>query len=65
MTQWGGQRGTEQVAVIFVFLTLACVVLSLRLFTRVVLIRNHGLEDIVITAAFVSDSCHGLGKQQF
>lgn len=53
MANWGGRHGTAQVVVVFVFLGLALIVLSLRLFTRVIVTRNHGPEDWVITAAFV------------
>ncbi|KAI4720419.1 hypothetical protein E4T48_03322 [Aureobasidium sp. EXF-10727] len=53
MTLWGGQHGTTQVAIVFVFLVLAFIILSLRLFTRVIVTRNHGPEDWVIAAAFV------------
>lgn len=52
MVQWGGYEGTKQVIIVSVFLALSFVVLSLRLFTRVVVTRNYGLEDLVITAAF-------------
>ena len=54
MAQWGGPKGTTHVVLTFVFLGLAFLVLSLRLFTRGVLMRNLGFEDWVITAAFVS-----------
>lgn len=54
MVQWGGYEGTKQVIIVSVFLALSFVVLSLRLFTRVIVTRNYGLEDLVITAAFVS-----------
>lgn len=53
MANWGGREGTIQVVIVFVFLGLASIVLSLRLFTRVVVTGNHGPEDWVITAAFV------------
>ncbi|KEQ60632.1 uncharacterized protein M437DRAFT_27966, partial [Aureobasidium melanogenum CBS 110374] len=52
-----GRQGTTQVVIVFVFLGLAFIILSLRLFTRVIVTRNHGPEDWVITAAFV-----GLGQ---
>ncbi|THY74742.1 hypothetical protein D6C87_03260 [Aureobasidium pullulans] len=52
MVQWGGYEGTKQVIIVSVFLALSFVVLSLRLFTRVIVTRNYGLEDLVITAAF-------------
>ncbi|KAI5207910.1 hypothetical protein E4T39_01681 [Aureobasidium subglaciale] len=52
MVEWGGREGTKQVVIVFVFLALAFIVLSLRLFTRVIVTRNHGLEDWVIAAAF-------------
>ncbi|KEQ98823.1 hypothetical protein AUEXF2481DRAFT_1655 [Aureobasidium subglaciale EXF-2481] len=52
MVEWGGREGTKQVVIVFVFLALALIVLSLRLFTRVIVTRNHGLEDWVIAAAF-------------
>lgn len=57
MASWGGRQGTTQVVIVFVFLGLAFIILSLRLFTRVIVTRNHGPEDWVITAAFV-----GLGQ---
>ncbi|CAD0112471.1 unnamed protein product [Aureobasidium uvarum] len=53
MAHWGGRHGTTQVVIVFVFLVLAFIVLSLRLFTRVIVTRNHGPEDWVIAAAFV------------
>ncbi|KAI4732859.1 hypothetical protein E4T50_16580 [Aureobasidium sp. EXF-12298] len=53
MASWGGREGTIQVVIVFVFLGLAFIILSLRLFTRVIVTRNHGPEDWVITAAFV------------
>jgi hypothetical protein len=53
MTLWGGRMQTEQVAIVLVFLTLAFIILSLRLYTRVIVTRNHGLEDWFIVAAFV------------
>ncbi|KAH0386702.1 hypothetical protein KCU92_g2450, partial [Aureobasidium melanogenum] len=52
MASWGGREGTIQVVIVFVFLGLAFIILSLRLFTRVIVTRNHGPEDWVITAAF-------------
>ncbi|KAH0260536.1 hypothetical protein KCU91_g14569, partial [Aureobasidium melanogenum] len=52
MASWGGRQGTTQVVIVFVFLGLAFIILSLRLFTRVIVTRNHGPEDWVITAAF-------------
>ncbi|KAH0363640.1 hypothetical protein KCU65_g7232, partial [Aureobasidium melanogenum] len=52
MASWGGREGTKQVVIVFVFLGLAFIILSLRLFTRVIVTRNHGPEDWVITAAF-------------
>ena len=53
MAMWGGRTGAEQVAIVLVFLILAFVVLSLRLYTRVIVTRYHGSEDWVIAAAFV------------
>lgn len=53
MAQWGGRKETEQVVVVLVFFALALIILSLRLYTRVILTRNHGPEDWVITVAFV------------
>lgn len=53
MANWGGREGTIQVVIVFVFLVLASIILSLRLFTRVIITGNHGPEDWVITAAFV------------
>jgi hypothetical protein len=44
---------SEQVVIVLVFLILAFIILSLRLYTRVIVTRNHGPEDWVITAAFV------------
>ncbi|KAK6001408.1 hypothetical protein QM012_002739 [Aureobasidium pullulans] len=52
MARWGGRDGTTQVVIVFVFLVLAFIILSLRLFTRFIVTRNHGPEDWVITAAF-------------
>ncbi|KAG9645363.1 hypothetical protein KCU95_g10263, partial [Aureobasidium melanogenum] len=52
MASWGGREGTTQVVIVFVFLGLAFIILSLRLFTRAIVTRNHGPEDWVITAAF-------------
>lgn len=56
MVSWGGREGTIQVVIVLVFLGLTFIILSLRLFTRVIVTRNHGPEDWVITAAFVGDS---------
>lgn len=53
MTLWGGRKETEQVAVVLVFTILALIILSLRLYTRLIVTRNHGPEDWVITVAFV------------
>lgn len=53
MTLWGGRKATEQVVVVVVFLTLALIILSLRLYTRVIVTRNHGPEDWFVTVAFV------------
>ena len=53
MASWGGREGTTQVVIVFVFLGLAFIILSLRLFTRVIVTRIYGPEDWVITAAFV------------
>jgi hypothetical protein len=53
MALWGGRRETEQIVIVLVFLVLAFIVLSLRLYTRLIVTRNHGPEDFVITAAFV------------
>ncbi|KAI4845564.1 hypothetical protein E4T44_05544 [Aureobasidium sp. EXF-8845] len=52
MALWGGRRETEQVVIVLVFLILAFIILSLRLYTRLIVTRNHGPEDLVITAAF-------------
>ncbi|KAI4725042.1 hypothetical protein E4T49_07178 [Aureobasidium sp. EXF-10728] len=52
MAHWGGRHGTTQVVIVFVFLVLAFIILSLRLFTRMIVTRNHGPEDWVIAAAF-------------
>lgn len=37
----------------FLFTTLAFVVISARLFTRAVLVRNVGVDDILMCIAFV------------
>lgn len=58
MTLWGGRKDTEQVGVVLAFTTLALVILSLRLYTRLVVTQNHGPEDWVITLAFVWLSDH-------
>ncbi|KAH0285567.1 hypothetical protein KCU62_g7402, partial [Aureobasidium sp. EXF-3399] len=52
MALWSGRKETEQVVVVVVFLTLALIILSLRLYTRVIVTRNHGPEDWFIAAAF-------------
>lgn len=49
---------TQQVAIVLVFLTLAFIILSLRLYTRVIVTRNYGPEDWFIVAAFVGLSDH-------
>jgi hypothetical protein len=58
MALWGGRRETEQIVIVLVFLILASIVLSLRLYTRLIVKKNHGPEDFVITAAFVGLSDH-------
>jgi hypothetical protein len=58
MALWGGRRETEQIVIVLVFLILAFIVLSLRLYTRLIVTKNHGPEDFVITAAFVGTSDH-------
>jgi hypothetical protein len=64
MALWGGRRETEQVVIVLVFLILAFIVLSLRLYTRLIVTRNQGPEDLVITAAFVCLSDHVLDAYQ-
>ncbi|KAI5274456.1 hypothetical protein E4T47_02638 [Aureobasidium subglaciale] len=63
MVEWGGREGTKQVVIVFVFLALALIVLSLRLFTRVIVTRNYGLEDWVIAAAFVGLHVASIAQQ--
>ncbi|RYP27891.1 hypothetical protein DL767_007479 [Monosporascus sp. MG133] len=47
------ERNHPTVAALFFFTTLAFVMVCLRLFTRIVLVRNVGADDYLMTAAMV------------
>lgn len=58
MAIWGGREGTKQIVITWTFLLVAFVVLLLRVITRVRYLKNFGLEDYIICAAFVRISQH-------
>lgn len=47
-------RSTEAVAITAPFLVLATVTLYLRLYTRLAVLKNAGIEDILVFIAWVS-----------
>ena len=51
-------RGPELIAVTWVFTALAAFVVSLRLFTRVKILKETGLDDIFTVLSLVSSRFH-------
>lgn len=51
-------RGPELIAVTWVFTALAAFVVSLRLFTRVRILKETGLDDIFTVLSLVSSRSH-------
>jgi hypothetical protein len=47
-------RGSSALAIMGVFVTLAGIVVTLRLYTRFILLRNPGPEDYTIIMSLVS-----------
>ena len=46
-------RGPAVVSVSFVFLALSAIIIALRLYTRLAIVRSAGTEDVLIAGAWV------------